>query len=571
MRSFHRLHGTIALLILNGTMMLSIPSEGLGQSADELAKKAEGELRRTKSDLMTGKYQAVYDKLGVIDGMIAGIQASNPAHPSLAKLVPAFKEQKGAVEQKLGKSLPVKSSLEGAAPAAAQAAATTAAASAAKAPAAAAPAAPAVGAPAAAAAPAAAGQSGSGKATALPYDARRPMDEFSRHYASYESARKELATAQGDDYRLLVKRIGGRVDDMALSLDEARKAAAAKGVTAHPAFDDAAAKLTAARQVSAQVQAEQNKKVAAAAEKEKAAGSAGASLKGLLEELRASTFNKANGSVIYYNDPSEVQDLLTAIETFEKNRQPEVRKTLTNFEAQYGKTEAEIEKNTGDWQTANAYQEIKKGIVNVGKTREVMAEDLVNKYEARFSGLGGIADFYKVKEVTDLKRYISMAVRFAPGNTKAREAEANHDRRANAALKDFFAGVDKRTWPGHAANAASPAGSLAEAGMKFFREDEEWGQRDKNPRVKDKEIRKPLAVAIRGPWSVQGKNILGQPIMYGVPALVAVELASEKELKLVRVFDVTLRTEEREGVKQAPPFLSITVGNSYYIRPAALK
>jgi hypothetical protein len=560
MHAFNRLNVTIAMLILNGTIMVSIPSEGLGQSADELAKKAEGELRRTKSDLMTGKYQAVYDKLGTIDGMIAGIQAANPAHPSLAKLIPAFKEQKAAVEQKLGKSLPVKSSLE----VAASASATTPAP---KAPAAAAAA---VAAPAAAA-PAAVAQSSSGKAAALPYDARRPMDEFSHHYASYESARKELATAKGDDYRLLVKRIGGRVDDMALSLDEARKAAAAKGVTAHPAFDDAATKLTAAREVSAQAQGEQNKKAAAAAEKEKAAGSAGASMKSLLEELRASTFNKANGAVIYYNDPSEVQDLLTAIESFEKNRQAEVQKTLANFEAQYGKTEAEIEKNTGDWQTANAYQEIKKGIVNVGKTREVMAEDLVKKYEAGFSDLGGIADFSKVKRVTDLKRYISMAVRFAPANTKAKEAEANHEKRANAALKDFFAGVDKRTWPGQAANAASPAGSLAEAGMKFFREDEEWGQRDKNPRAKDKEIRKPLAVAIRGPWSVQEKNIMGQPIMYGVPALVAVELASEKELKLVRVFDVTLRTEEREGVKQAPPFLSITVGNSFYIRPGALK
>jgi hypothetical protein len=39
----------------------------------------------------------------------------------------------------------------------------------------------------------------------------------------------------------------------------------------------------------------------------------------------------------------------------------------------------------------------------------------------------------------------------------------------------------------------------------------------------------------------------------------------------VRVFDVTMRTEEKEGVKQAPPFVSVTVGNSYYVRMTALK
>ena len=59
--------------------------------------------------------------------------------------------------------------------------------------------------------------------------------------------------------------------------------------------------------------------------------------------------------------------------------------------------------------------------------------------------------------------------------------------------------------------------------------------------------------------------------MYGVPALVAIEVASEKELNLVRVFDVAMRTEEKEGAAQSPPFVSVTVGNSYYIRRSALR
>ena len=39
----------------------------------------------------------------------------------------------------------------------------------------------------------------------------------------------------------------------------------------------------------------------------------------------------------------------------------------------------------------------------------------------------------------------------------------------------------------------------------------------------------PRRVAIRGEWNVQAKDILGQPTMYGIPALVAVEVPAEKE------------------------------------------
>ena len=59
--------------------------------------------------------------------------------------------------------------------------------------------------------------------------------------------------------------------------------------------------------------------------------------------------------------------------------------------------------------------------------------------------------------------------------------------------------------------------------------------------------------------------------MYGLPVLLAVEVPSDKELNVARVYVLTMRTAEGRGVKMEPPFDHITVGDSYYIRPSAVK
>ncbi len=67
------------------------------------------------------------------------------------------------------------------------------------------------------------------------------------------------------------------------------------------------------------------------------------------------------------------------------------------------------------------------------------------------------------------------------------------------------------------------------------------------------------------------KNLLEEPIQYGLPIVSAEQVESEKELDLARVYEGTLLTEEYKGVKTAPPFIGAAVGDSYYIRPSAVK
>ena len=166
---------------------------------------------------------------------------------------------------------------------------------------------------------------------------------------------------------------------------------------------------------------------------------------------------------------------------------------------------------------------------------------------------------------------VALAVRFSPDTPEVKEAKAKVDGTIQKAIADWNKRIDARAWSDNAPNAPANAAGLARVAVKWFANDPEWGKRATNSRVKDKEPRVPVAVAITGPWSVQKKNLLGQPVMYGVPAHVAVQLAREKKDRLVRVYNVTLRTAESANAKMAPPFTSITVGDNWYIRPEKVK
>jgi hypothetical protein len=78
-------------------------------------------------------------------------------------------------------------------------------------------------------------------------------------------------------------------------------------------------------------------------------------------------------------------------------------------------------------------------------------------------------------------------------------------------------------------------------------------------------------VVVTGPWRVFKKNILGEPIQYNLPIATAVQTESEKNQNLARVYLSTMLTHEMKGVEKAPPYLGATVGDSYYIRPSAVK
>jgi hypothetical protein len=151
-----------------------------------------------------------------------------------------------------------------------------------------------------------------------------------------------------------------------------------------------------------------------------------------------------------------------------------------------------------------------------------------------------------------LREWLEMAARYNSDSPKVKEMNRSLDSRLKADIDQFNAGIDRRTWPGNS------AGPIAEAALTYFTRSGEW--------FKPPHPGKVLGVAIHGDWSVQERDILGNPIMFGIPVFVAALMDEEKETGLARVYDLTLRTEQKQGVKTEPPFSSDTVGSSFYIR-----
>jgi len=404
----------------------------------------------------------------------------------------------------------------------------------------------------------------------VPYEARKPLADATQRLASLEKNLGDLADpGYPGDKDQLVKRVEEKLAEIRGLLDEARKLAAQKGVASHPEFDRLEAELTSAGGKAAQARGGYEKQKAEAGARAGEVDADVAALKSELDQV-SPVFQAASGAAIYYNDLKPVEELIVKIEGFERKELPEIRQKMEAFARKYGSTAEAIDTKaqsggySGQQRASYPYTELAKGIENVGKTRTAMAESLVDKARAQLDGMAKAHDFSMAEQLAGVKAWIATAARYQSDNPAVVQARAAIDQQIAQAMQDFNARIDKRTWPGQAANAPSNADELRKAALEWFKNSPDWGRREKEPR-------RPLAVVVTGPWSIQERNIVGEPTMYGLPVLLAVEVDSDKDLKVARVFALTMRTAERVGVKMEPPFDHVTVGDSYFMRSSAVK
>ncbi len=283
--------------------------------------------------------------------------------------------------------------------------------------------------------------------------------------------------------------------------------------------------------------------------------------------------DRANGYVFHYNDLKTVREVLSKIEGFEKSDLPSVKEKMAAFAGKYGATQDEIDKKANSMgyvdnynRTSFAYTELDKGIKNVKKTRTVMADDLIRRAkDMKENAQKGISDFYRVKQHTVIKEWGQMAAAYDPENPRVKEFNGSLDAWIQKDLKDLNAKVDKSTFPGQGADAPGDANMLSKNAKDFLQKEE-----DRN-KDQGKTHGKILDVSVTSAWRIFKKNILDEPIQYNLPVAVAVQIESEKAMNLVRVYLMTMLTQEMKGVKKAPPFIGATVGNSYYVRASAVK
>jgi hypothetical protein len=284
-------------------------------------------------------------------------------------------------------------------------------------------------------------------------------------------------------------------------------------------------------------------------------------------------FSSATGNVIHYNDLKAVRDLLDEINAFEKNDLGNLKTNLEAFGQKYGTTSDEIDKKADSmgysdpyYRASFAYTEMTKGIENVKKTRTVMADDLIRRAtDMREQTSKGIHDFARVKQHARIKEWGELAAQVEPENPRVKAFNGGLDTWIEDDLKALYTKIDKAEFPEQASNAPGDAKELASTIEKFLQKAE-----DKRA-AEGKEAGKVLRVVVTGPWRIFKKNLLGEPIQYNLPIATAKQVENEKSLNLVRVYLGTMLTEEIKGVKKAPPFIGATVGDSYYIRPSAVK
>jgi len=237
---------------------------------------------------------------------------------------------------------------------------------------------------------------------------------------------------------------------------------------------------------------------------------------------------------------------------------------VSSLSAKYGSTGNDVETKTGSRELWYPLEKLTNGLQNIPKTRAAMADDLAKRTQDMIARLPQKHDFSRIEEHAAVKDWAQMAKRFDPENASVKELTASVDQKLAADMQQLEQKIDTVKWPEQAANAPAGAEKLGAAALEWLKNDPGWGKKEKNPE-------QPIAVVVTGPWSVQKTNILGEPVMYGLPVLVAVQRQEDKARGIARVFSLTMRTQEKAGAKQEPPFDSVTVGDSRVIRANAVK
>ncbi|MCX7002174.1 MAG: hypothetical protein NTV22_02745 [bacterium] len=522
-------------------------------STDALVKRADTELRAAERKMYSGDKTGAQQLLTSSSTLITQIEAADATRKELPTLKQKNAKLQTDLDRRLGKTA-----------AARQPAASTQ------------PAASAVTAPArATAAPVATTPAARATSAKLPYAARESLKNFDNLYRSVENkfgkmeeAKKGATTTPPETYAKEIKELQVELQKQ---LADATSVATGAGLASHPDLVAAQAKLDAIpgrlQQTSASVAAVQTARTATSA----GIAADAEQLANEYKRLRESTFDKAGGAAVYYNDLGPVTNLLAVIVAFENNELETTKKMLADFHVKYGETEEDIRASTDDSAAARDCRNLEEGIANVAKTRITMAEDLAERIDQRLTGLADAHDFYRLARHDEVRAWLAVAQQYDKTNAKVAALTQRCDKALADDLQQIKAKIAARKWPAHAANAPADAKKLAATALDWFKNSTDWGKREQNDRATDKQPRVPLAVAVTGPWSIQERNIVGEPTMYGLPILLAVQLPADGKDGLARVFVLTMRTAEFKGVKMEPPFDSVTVGDSYFINADAVQ
>ncbi|MCK5852248.1 hypothetical protein KAH27_04385 [bacterium] len=269
---------------------------------------------------------------------------------------------------------------------------------------------------------------------------------------------------------------------------------------------------------------------------------------------------------------NDYDKILAVLENYDKNTEPKLQKQLDDFSKKYGNNATEINNTiksivTIDWKSGKhpttsageTYESLKKLMANVKQAKLNKAVDFIKESEGVERTINSFDTQATRENFAKLKEELNMALKFDPDNEQAKKMLVNADTKEKEKFAAINKKIDEAKWPGNYKNFDGDSKKLSAVALEYFKNDEGWGAREKNPEH-------CIAVAIRGDWGSHKKNLLGQTIQWYLPVYLAVYSDNIKDKTIARVFELSLLTKEEKNVKKEPPFTGITVGNIWKIR-----
>lgn len=278
-------------------------------------------------------------------------------------------------------------------------------------------------------------------------------------------------------------------------------------------------------------------------------------------------------SVVY--DAANIEPTVAAIAAL-RAETPAIREKLKAFAAKYGADTDAIDRKLFDLTPDNPHKsrldpENQRPDGSAGRAYEDLLTrmaDLQNApaYAARIelnnaiSGIDTIRSFIldteRDKRLAEVEQRIAAAARLNPDDPDIRQWQARIVGIRKETAADIEKALDGARMPPHAKGFAGPGSpdGLARAAVEYF------------GKTYPKE--KALTATVAGDWVVTKRNILDEPIQWGLPVYVASEQGPDKAV--VRVFRMTVLAQEGRDPKKAPPFVDHWTGDSFRMRRANL-
>jgi len=265
----------------------------------------------------------------------------------------------------------------------------------------------------------------------------------------------------------------------------------------------------------------------------------------------------------------EIDKLRKRLDEFDAGAGREARKSLAAFGDRYGTDRDAITASVGKIMMGkrlstpasppSLYEQLDRGLKTIPTLREKITSQLL-EIAADNAGTKATTPARQQECFDRARRCIDLALEIDPGNAEATKLSDGLGAGAAAATEKMDRLLDEGTWEDHSSRFQGPgsASGLAESARKWLAGDAGW--------TKTKDI---LAVRVNGDWVVAEKNILGQPVSWGLPVEAAFVRHSDRDAgrDAAIVYRLTMVTRDAD---KSPPFKMARVGSNRQMRASKI-